>query len=122
MTVLLVERDAHVRRLAAAMLALLGYATTAAATGAEALAHLETDAYFDLLLTAAVLDDMDAKMLGERARRSHPQLSLLCISGYDENWLRQGRRAIDDGYPLLPKPFTMAQLKAAVESVLRTRS
>jgi CheY-like chemotaxis protein/anti-sigma regulatory factor (Ser/Thr protein kinase) len=111
--VLLVDDDAEGRDGIARQLATLGYGVTAVGSAAEALAVLAGDAPPLLLLTDLILPGgMDGAMLVEAARRSHPSLPALLMSGYAT--FREGEITREGGIQLLPKPFRRADLERAL--------
>jgi CheY-like chemotaxis protein len=112
--VLVVEDDGPLRAILARALSGAGYRVLAAASGQEALelaaAHLDP---VDLLLTDVVMPGMNGRQLAERLAASHPSLPVLYLSGYTDEILGpQG--VLAPGLDLLHKPFTTAELLAAV--------
>lgn len=115
--ILLVEDESAVRELMASYLRELGYHVLAAADGGEALAHIEGQADFELLLTDIVLPGgISGFALAERARTWRPELKVIYVSGHlrDED-MESWQRAPST---LLHKPFRLRQLQAEVEQVL----
>jgi PAS domain S-box-containing protein len=118
-SVLIVEDQETVRRLAAAVLKKEGYHTLEAASGSEALLLVQRpDApAIDLLLTDVILPGMNGRELADRVRNLSPSIKVLFMSGYTAEAL--GRRGVlDDGLAFLPKPFTPAALVKHVRDVL----
>ncbi len=116
-SVLLVEDDESVRRLAATHLVSLGYDVTTAPDGDSALAALSTDARVDLLLTDVVMPGgLHGPELVERALAAHPRLRVLYTSGYTDGAELTG----PDGRstPLLTKPYRRTDLARAVHAAL----
>jgi len=116
--ILLVDDDEIVRTTLADMLEDLGYTVELAVDGAIALARIEQDDGFDLLLTDVVMPGpVTSRMLASRAQQLRADLKVLFISGYTENAIiHQGR--VDPGVQLLSKPFTRERLSAKVRQVL----
>ncbi len=116
--VLLVEDEPVVRDLTRRMLGDLGYRVTDAPDGAEALRLLDRPGTtVDLVLTDVIMPGMSGKQLHDALSRTHPGLPTLFMSGYTANVLdthgfEQG------GHALLQKPFTLAELSAAVRRAL----
>jgi CheY-like chemotaxis protein len=72
----------------------------------------------DLLFTDVVMPGgMNGKELADAALQLHPELKVLLTSGYSEDVLmEQGRIASE--LPLLTKPYTRAELAAALRGAL----
>jgi signal transduction histidine kinase len=122
-TVLLVEDEDGVRRLALEILQRAGYRVLAAAGGDEALRLLlEERRGVDLLLTDVVMPRVNGRIVAARVTQLRPETRVLLMSGYDAE--RAGPRKSSDGeaggedYPLLDKPFTERALLARVREVL----
>ncbi|MDH5567338.1 MAG: PAS domain-containing protein [Myxococcales bacterium] len=116
--VMLVDDDADLRALIRQMLETLGYAVREAAAGPAALELLGSDQRFDLLLTDIVLPGgMSGRELAEAARRSRPQLPVLCMSGYTEDAVFQ-QGELDEGIRFLQKPFRLAEIARVIRAAL----
>jgi PAS domain S-box-containing protein len=117
-TILLVEDEDGVRRLAAATLRMAGYTVLEAENGAEALALSEGRAEpIDLVVTDIVMPGMDGRELVRRLDATRCDVPVLYMSGYtgasviDSDMLSQHRA-------FLEKPFTPAILATRVREVL----
>jgi len=117
-TILLVEDNAGLRKLATRVLTPAGYTVLGAATGEEALAVLEGhDAPVHLLLTDVVMPGMSGRALAERLAGTHPAMKVLYMSGYTaDTVVRHG--VLEAQMPFLHKPFTAAALLREVREVL----
>jgi len=116
-TILLVEDDAGVRRLAGEMLIRLGYRVLEAAGPLEALGIWESERSIDLLLTDVVMPQMSGHQLADRLSESRPGLKILYVTGYsDDVILKRGVEA--DKAALLQKPFSPETLGRGVRAVL----
>ena len=120
--ILLVEDEDTVRAVAERALVRQGYDVITAADGEEGLESLNTALAggedFDLVVSDVVMPSMDGPAMAREIRKIRPDLPLLFMSGYAEEQLR---REIDiPRMHFLAKPFSVAQIAAAVESVLRT--
>jgi PAS domain S-box-containing protein len=117
-TILLVEDETEVRKLARGMLARLGYNVLEAAGPAEALAIWQTAHHsVDLLLTDVIMPQMSGRELAERLVESRPGLKVLYMTGYTEEVIRQ--RGVQAGKAaLLQKPFSREALGARVRAIL----
>src|SRR5580693_3145974 len=117
-TVLLVEDEVTVLRLAREYLGRQGY--TVIDAGDPATAILISNAHsgpIHLLLTDVVMPGMTGRELANQLCPRRPEMRVLYMSGYTENAI--GRNGtLDAGITLLQKPFTLLTLKAKVREVL----
>lgn len=115
-TVLLVDDDPGVRRLAKAWLESVGYDVIECRNGEEA-ARLERVVRepIDLLVTDFVLPGLGGRKLAERMRCSRPGLPVVFISGYGQPF-----EMPEPGVRFVAKPFARNQFLVAVEQVMRT--
>jgi len=121
-TVLLVEDDEAVRRLAHDVLASLGYAVVAASDGTQALARLEEHpCAIDLVVTDVVMPGMNGRVLAEKVARIHPRAKVLYASGYTDDVIaHQG--VLHPGVHFIAKPYTPRALADKVRDVLGART
>ncbi len=113
--ILLVDDDPLVLASTAAMLEELGHdAIHLVASGPDALAVLERDGAFDLLLTDQMMPGMTGTQLAAQARALHPSLAVLLASGFSEL-----DEAAGAGWPRLRKPYDLADLSAALAGLER---
>jgi len=119
--VLVVEDDAEVRRLAVTTLRRAGYESLEAGDADEAKTIAAALAgEIDLLLTDVVMPGGGGPEVAAAISERNPSLRVLYMSGYaDDESLMQ--RASEDGVAFLPKPFTLEELVAAVDSCLSGR-
>ncbi|HET9040118.1 MAG TPA: ATP-binding protein [Gemmatimonadales bacterium] len=119
-TILVVEDESAVRRMAARALSAQGYAVLEAENGAEALELLgRAKGPIDLVLTDVVMPMVNGRELGERLAVERPGLRILFMSGYtDDDIVRRG--LLRPGSPFLQKPFMPADLSRKVREVLDT--
>ena len=121
--VLLVEDEDTVRAVAQRALVRQGFDVVTASDGEEGLEALarETAAghTFDIVVSDVVMPGMDGPAMAREIRKERPTLPILFMSGYAEEQLR---RDIDvPNMHFLAKPFSVAQIVAAVEDVLKAR-
>ncbi len=117
-TVLLVEDNNQVRRLALAILGRMGYGVIDASSGKEALDLLEShQGPLHLLLTDVVMPGMNGKQLYEKVSEAYPQVKALYMSGYTDNVIAR-RGIIDEGVRFIQKPFSINALAAKVREAL----
>ena len=117
-TVLVVEDEEVVRRLAVQILKKQGYEVLQAALGGEALLVLERHpGPIHLILTDVVMPGMSGPELVERLRQVRQDFKVLYMSGYtDESVIYHG---VQDGETnFIQKPFTVERLARKVREVL----
>ncbi|MGE5487061.1 MAG: response regulator [bacterium] len=120
-TILVVEDEADVRRLAAEMLARLGYNVLEAQSGAEAVRLWEENRdAIDLVLTDVVMPRMSGQELAATLQQARPGTRVMFMSGYTDDVV--ARHGGIDRAKLLHKPFTSDSLARMVRSVLDSRS
>jgi len=114
--ILIVDDEKDVIQFASKALNRLGYRATSALSGNEALAILKEQT-FDLLLTDVMMPGMNGLELLQAARAIHPNLVAVVITGFStfELTLKALRAGARD---FLPKPFSIADLREAVENAL----
>jgi len=118
-TVLLVEDEPMVRSVAERALTRHGYTVITADNGEQALELLGGDNEIALLISDVVMPVMDGPTMVREARKTHPDLKILFMSGYAEEQLRN---SIDlDGVAFLPKPFSVQELAEAARRVLAAK-
>jgi two-component system, cell cycle sensor histidine kinase and response regulator CckA len=117
-TILLVEDEEGVRRLARAELEGRGYVVLEAANCEEALARsMWHDGPIHLLLTDVVMPDGSGRFVAERLVAERPTMRVLYMSGYtDSTMLHHG--IAETGLPFLQKPFTTVSLAHKVREVI----
>ena len=117
-TVLVVEDEPSVRRLACRVLRATGYRVLEAREGAEALRLVEQhQGPVDLLLTDVIMPGLGGPALAARLLAETPGLKVLYITGYSEDAIRQ-QGTLPAGGALLEKPFTAHQLAERVRAAL----
>jgi two-component system cell cycle sensor histidine kinase/response regulator CckA len=119
--ILVTEDDRSVRALTSRVLRAAGYEVFEAADAADALRTSGELSSIHLLLTDVVMPAMGGRELATRLVASHPEASVLYVSGYSEDALGP-RGILDPGIELLRKPITPAQLLEKVRQVLDRRS
>ncbi|MGK6324639.1 ATP-binding protein [Sphingomonas sp. DT-51] len=111
-SVLLVEDDDEVATLVEQMLDQLGYEVTRAASATAALGALANGRDVDIMFSDVMMPGgMSGVELAREARRRRGNLPILLTSGYSEA-ARIG--ASEQGVRILPKPYRLADLKAAL--------
>ena len=120
-TILVVEDEAAVRRMAARALTAQGYTVLEAEHGSRALELLaQSSRPVDLVLTDVVMPVLNGRELGEQLAAERPGLRVLFMSGYtDDDVIRRG--LLRPGSPFIQKPFLPAFLARKVREVLDIR-
>lgn len=115
--ILLVDDEEPVRGFLKRGLELDGHGVTTAVDGADALDRLSEAGSFDLMLTDVRMPIMDGIALALAARRDHPDLVIVVMTGYADQRERAGNleAIVAD---VLTKPFSLAELRAAVRRAL----
>jgi PAS domain S-box-containing protein len=117
-TVLVVEDEPAVRRLAVLGLRAQGYTVIEAADGAEALEIVARfGAHVDALVSDVIMPGMSGPELAGRLRGISPKTKLLLMSGHAEAAILPHNLGAS-GIPFLPKPFTPERLARKVREVL----
>jgi PAS domain S-box-containing protein len=117
-TILVVEDNDAVRRVAVRILQGLGYQVREAADGPSALAILQEAGNIDLLFTDLIMPKgMSGQELLTRARALRPELKALFTSGYSERFIKD-KGATQEGVALLSKPYRSQNLAEAVRAAL----
>ena len=117
-TVLVVEDEPMVRKIAVRILTRLGYNVISAEDGPNALATLEKmKTPIDLLLTDVIMPNMNGRELAERVRRQRPETKVIFTSGYTKDTIAD-RGVLDQGLEFLGKPYSPQALAVKVRGVL----
>lgn len=121
--VLVVDDEALVRTSLADDLATLGWTVVTAATGAEALAHIDQTEVLDLLVTDLAMPGMDGLALIRAARGRKPRLPALLLTGHagDAHAQLLGLAEADGPFAMLRKPAHAEAMWAAYETLVAQR-
>jgi PAS domain S-box-containing protein len=117
-TILLVEDESNLRRLARHYLETQGYKILEAEDGAAALQIV--DGYpgtINLLLTDVIMPGMNGRELAAHISQLLPEVRVLYMSGYTEDAVGHDG-TLDAGISLLQKPFSLPALRDRVREVL----
>lgn len=117
-TVLVIEDEETVRRLAVRLLKRQGYKVLEASNGGEAFILCER--YSDpihLILTDVVMPGVSGRELAERLQKIHPEAKVLYMSGYTDNVILH-HGILEQGLSFIQKPFTLEALARKVRQML----
>ena len=121
-SILLVEDDPSLRRVARIQLQSLGYRVLEAEDGRSALQALMQDDEIDLLLTDIVMPGgLNGADLGREARDLRPDLKLMYMSGFPQSSFGD-RTQLEQGVVLMRKPFRKSELAVEIRKILEGRS
>jgi CheY-like chemotaxis protein len=119
-TILLVEDEENLRRLARQYLENQGYNVIDAPDGSTAIQISQAHkGPIHLLLTDVIMPGMNGRELANKVSPTRPEMRVLYMSGYTENHIGHNG-TLDEGITLLQKPFTLPALKAKVREMLDT--
>ena len=119
-TVLLVEDEEVVRKLARQVLEMNGYTVFEAVNGDDAVLQCQQyEGRIHLVITDMVMPGMSGRQLAERLALLGREMKILFMSGYTDDAVIH-HRFVDDGMPFLQKPFTPTALARKVREVLGT--
>lgn len=117
LTVLLVEDHEDVAIVAGDLLRELGASVVNASQGEEALEILNVRHDIDAIFSDVVMPGMGGLELGRLLREHHPEIPVLLASGYSDSIAA----ALAEGFTLLRKPYTSAQLAEALTQLIAAR-
>jgi two-component system, cell cycle response regulator CpdR len=120
--ILIAEDEEALCAMCARALATAGHDVVTACDGSAALDALKRDGgRFDLLVTDIRMPIMDGIALSLAAARDFPDLTILLMTGYaDQRERAHGLDALI--HDVLPKPFTLAGLRGAVDEALTVKA
>ncbi len=114
---LVVEDNVEVGTFSTQLLQDLGYTTTWAANGVEALALLHDGRAFDAVFSDVVMPGMSGVELGHEIRRRHPGMPVVLTSGYSHVLAEEGRH----GFDLVKKPYAVEELSRVLRRATARR-
>jgi two-component system cell cycle sensor histidine kinase/response regulator CckA len=117
-TLLVVDDEEMVRRLATRMLASQGYRVVEASGGQEAICVLQSmGPRIDAVLTDVAMPGLGGRQLGATISECWPRIRVLYMSGFPaQRMVSEG--ALDPTQPFVAKPFTSEQLGKKVRDLL----
>lgn len=117
-TILIVEDEEAVRRLAAKILEKHGYRVLVAADGDEAIDIVKSHGErIDLLLTDVIMPRIDGRSLYRKIAAFRSDIRILYMSGYTHDVIAN-HGVIEEGFHFIQKPFSFQSLSEKVREVL----
>ncbi len=118
-TILLVEDEKPLLKMAQAILERLGYTVFAAYSPHQAISIVKDPGItaIDLLITDVILPEMNGRDLSKKLLSLRPGLKCLFMSGYTDNVIAH-HGVLDAGVQFINKPFSKQDLAAKVRDVL----
>ena len=117
-TILLVEDDLSLLKLAERILGNLGYKVLSTSRPKEAKELVEQyDGQINLLITDVVMPEMNGRELSEQMQQLDPGLKILFMSGYTADVIAH-RGILDEGINFISKPFSPKEMAAKIREVL----
>lgn len=116
-TVLVIEDEPSVRTMTVMFLQALGYTAHSASDGLDAIEKVNKLPRIDVLITDMILGHRQyGDEIAKEIIASQPHLKVLYMSGYADEQLRE--RISDDQIQILQKPFRLAELDKALQTLL----
>ncbi len=117
-TVLLAEDDALGRKVLVRILEKYGYRVLEAESGQAALQKAKDESGpIHLLLTDAIMFEMNGRELADELVKTHPGTKIVFISGYSQETLSD-QGILRMGIHLIPKPFEIEELMREIRKAL----
>ena len=95
-----------------------GYSVLTATSGQEALQIAKKTESIDLLLTDLIMNPMNGMALAEQLKQTNPQIKVLFMSGYTQDYIRD--KLGIHGVPFLVKPVSADDLLEKIPQVLES--
>jgi len=119
--ILLADDNSLVCQVVTRVLRQHGHTVVAEASGEGAVERDVVTGPFDVLITDLVMPTMSGRALADAVLARHPSTRVLLISSYSDDEV--ARFGIERGrYAFLPKPFSPADLQAAVDALVASTS
>ena len=117
-TILLVEDEPSILRMAEVMLERLGYHVISARKPAQAIEMArQHPGEIDLLMTDVVMPEMNGRQLSKTVQLCCPDIKVLYMSGYTANVIEH-HGILKEGVNFLQKPFTKKELANKLREIL----
>lgn len=122
-TILLVEDEESLRKLASEMLRELGYNVLEAASPLDAVELCESDdlPHIDLILTDVIMPGMSGKEMSDKILEKRPTIPVLFMSGYAADVIAS-KGILEGSVHFIQKPFTVHKLSLMIREVIGPRT
>jgi hypothetical protein len=118
-TILVVDDEARIRRLAVRYLNDLGYSVLEAGNATEAMEILETESEIDLVFSDIIMPGgVNGRDLRNWTREQRPEVRFLLTTGYSGEGRIKEQQSRNFGFPVLAKPYTKGELAKQIRDVL----
>ena len=115
--ILLAEDDESMRKFLTTALERAGYEVTSRNDGLSALAELDRNTHYDLLLTDIVMPGIDGIELAQQAAKKRPEIKVMFITGFAA--VSMGRHNPElESASVLSKPFHLNDLVSQINRLL----
>lgn len=111
--ILIVDDEAPMRQFLHTVLVTAGYDSVVASDGPDALAALEREGPFDVIVTDVMMPQMRGYELAQRARQMESTIKVLYVTGYSDALFKEKPQLWEDE-AFLEKPCTPDGLLSAV--------
>ncbi|MBF0233466.1 MAG: PAS domain-containing protein [Desulfamplus sp.] len=119
-TILLVEDQVSILKMAKSILEPIGYTVFTAATPGEAVrTALNHNGDIDLLITDVVMPEMNGLELSKNVISIYPDIKCLFMSGYTADIIAH-HGVLDEGIHFIQKPFSIKELASKIKDVMES--
>ena len=115
--ILIVDDEAPMRQFLHTVLASAGYDSVVASDGPDALATLEREGPFDVIVTDVMMPQMRGYELAQRARRMESTIKVLYVTGFSDALFKEKPQLWEDE-AFLEKPCTPDSLLEALSQLV----
>ena len=119
-TILLVEDEEVLRKMASSMLSQLGYDVVEAKSPMEAIELCRSDDLrrIDLILTDVIMPGMNGKEMSDRILEHRPDIPVLFMSGYTADVIAL-KGVLEGSVHFIPKPFNLQKLSMTLQGIMK---
>ncbi|MBU1379980.1 PAS domain S-box protein [Myxococcota bacterium] len=117
-TILVVEDEPSILRMATVMLTKFGYRVIGARSPLEAISIVENNpGTIDLLITDVIMPGMNGREMAEKLLSKYPSMKRIFMSGYTAEVIAT-RGVLEEGVEFIQKPFSSKELGTKIRQVL----
>jgi len=118
--VLLVDDDEGIREVLQEIIQLFGFTRKTAESAEDSLRQLGVEP-FDLMITDIKMPSMDGMELLRQAKKSHPELDIIMITGFSTDYSFNDV-VIAGASDIITKPINLEEIEAKINRVIRERN